>query len=353
MLHRNDERQDLSEIMEDLEPPFCDEDLALSMQMISAITPILPEDEVENISLPEICEKVNEFSSSQLCESEKESSPQVHLLSAVLSKESEAETTEYFEMKSEKRVGMNIWSRRGKSESVKIETSRSKANCAGINMSSLVEPLLDEDCENKSMLKDQYASPDKDKEIFTPDKENASPNSCLVTSLGSKFDEALKSRSISNTTISNVDEDEEVFTSDKENTTPNGNLLRSIKNIGSSQEVRHSNLHKPSLLRTASRSIYRDKVMIPTLDCQQRTVLQELTSTSSASESHGKLRKQPYVLKAENREPFLPLPVISTSDDKASSIPSPHECFMNCSGSEGVNQSHVSFMGLLSAVLMV
>lgn len=349
MLHRNDERQDLSEIMEDLEPPFCDEDLALSMQqIISATTPILPEDEVENISLPEMCEKENEFSSIQLCESEKESSPHVHIPSAVLSKESQEKTTEYFEMKSEKRVGMNIWSRRGKSESVKIETSRSKANGAKINMSSQVEPLLDEDCENKSMLKDQYASPDK--EIFTPDKENAAPNTCLVTSLGSKFDEALKSRSISNTTISDVDEDEEVFTSDKENTTPNGNLLRSIKNIGSSQEVRHSKLHKPSLSKTTSRSIYRGKVMLPTLDCQQRAVLQELTSTSSAS---GKLRKQPYVLKTENREPFLPLPVISTSDDKASSIPSPHECFMNCSESQGVNQSHVSLMGLLSAVLMV
>ncbi|KAH6776720.1 hypothetical protein C2S52_014281 [Perilla frutescens var. hirtella] len=347
LLHENDEGRGLSEIMEDLERTLCDEDLALSMQKLSVTTSPQPEDEVENIRSPEICRNENEFSSIQLCQIEKENrTPQVLIPSAVLQEVSQAETMESCEMNSEKRLVLNIWSRRGKPESVKIKTSRSKASCERIDMSLQVKSLLSENGIIESMLEDQCPSPDTDEENFTPDKENASPNSCLVRSLGNKFDEALKSGSIPNTPISTVDEDEEVFTPDKENMTPNGNLLRSIKNIGSSQEVRHSNLRKPSPLKIASRSIYQEEVIFPPLDCQQHKVLQELKSTCSASKSHGSLRKRPNVLKAEKREPFLPLPVISTSDDKAASTV--HECTkrgsrsINYSESDGVNQSHRS-----------
>ncbi|XP_057793446.1 FHA domain-containing protein PS1-like [Salvia miltiorrhiza] len=278
---------DLGEVMEDR--PFCDE----------ATTPPLPEDEA---SSPQIREEENEFYSSQLCQVEKENSPQledeVESMPEICINKNDflrsiplAETVEAFERNSEKRLGMNIWSRRGKSEGVKIRTSRSKATC-GI-----------ENCVSKSMLKDQCdASPDKDEEIFTPDKENASPDSCLVRSLRGKFNETLKSESMS-------DEDEEVFTSDKENMTPNSHLLRSIKNVGSSQEVRHLNFHKPSPLKTVSRGI-----------------LQERKPASSASKSHCSLKKQPpCVMKAAEREPFLLLPVISTGDDKPTPIPSAHE----------------------------
>ncbi|KAH6759436.1 hypothetical protein C2S51_019671 [Perilla frutescens var. frutescens] len=344
----NEWGQCLSDNVEGLGWKFSEEDLALSMQKLSVTTSPQPEDEVENIRSPEICRNENEFSSIQLCQIEKENrTPQVLIPSAVLQEVSQAETMESCEMNSEKRLVLNIWSRRGKPESVKIKTSRSKASCERIDMSLQVKSLLSENGIIESMLEDQCASPDTDEENFTPDKENASPNSCLVRSLGNKFDEALKSGSIPNTPISTVDEDE-VFTPDKENMTPNGNLLRSIKNIGSSQEVRHSNLCKPSPLKIASRSIYQEEVIFPPLDCQQHKVLQELKSTCSASKSHGSLRKRPNVLKAEKREPFLPLPVISTSDDKAASIPSIHECTkrgsrsINYSESDGVNQSHRS-----------
>lgn len=347
LLHRNDE------IMEDL---------VLSTQKVSAISLPQSEDEVEfpsspkicrkefsssqlfqiheentpqaedqeNSSFDDICEKENEFSGAQLCQIEKENiTPRAHIPSQVLQIVSEAETMEAFEMNSEKRLGMNIWSRRGKSESVEIKTNRNKEISATSN------------CVNKPLLEDQFASPDKDVEIFTPDKENASPNSCLVRSLGSTFDEALKSESISNTPASSVDEDEEVFTPDKENMTPNSHLFRSIKKIGSSQGVRNSNINRPSPLKTVSRSIH-----------QEELILRERKSAGSASRSHSSLKKQPYALKAAKREPFLPLPLSSSGDDKPTS-PSVQECtvresgFIDNSKAEVSNQSHVSLMGHL------
>ncbi|XP_042068410.1 FHA domain-containing protein PS1-like isoform X2 [Salvia splendens] len=256
LLHKDD----LGETMEDT--LLCDE----------ATMPPRPEDEAETVNSPEI--HINEIVFSSI---QKGHMPL-------------AETMEASVMNSEKRLGMNIWSRRGKFEDVKIRTSRSKAICTNIHMSAQIRSLLVEDRANKSMVKDQCgASPNKDEGIFTPDKENASPDSCLVRSLGSKFDEALKSESIS---------DEEIFGSDEENTTPNSYLLRSIKNVGSSQVVRRLNLHKPSPLKKASRSI-----------------LQERKSESSAFKG-----------KEAERQPFLPLPVVSTGDDKSTPTPPVREC---------------------------
>ncbi|KAH6785260.1 hypothetical protein C2S51_037715 [Perilla frutescens var. frutescens] len=102
-----------------------------------------------------------------------------------------------------------------------------------------------------------------------------------------------------------MDEDEEVFTSDKENMILNGNLHRSIENIESSQQVRHSNLHKPSPSKIDSHDIYQEKVIFP----------QQCKPLCSASKSHRSLRKQPYVL--ENRS-------------------------INYSESDGINRSHRS-----------
>ncbi|KAH6785345.1 hypothetical protein C2S51_037800 [Perilla frutescens var. frutescens] len=92
---------------------------------------------------------------------------------------------------------------------------------------------------------------------------------------------------------------EEIFSSDKENTTLNGNLCRSIKNIGSSQQVRKSNLQKPSPLKITSRSIYQEEVILPTLDCQIHKAPHECKASCYASKSLGNLRKQRHVMKIE------------------------------------------------------
>ncbi|KAL0360119.1 UNVERIFIED_CONTAM: FHA domain-containing protein PS1 [Sesamum radiatum] len=132
----------------------------------------------------------------------------------------------------DKKSGLSIWSRRGKPENVKIETSRSRGNCARINMSSQVKSLIHENYRSESILSDQCASPDNNEETFTPDKENMSPNSLLVRSLKGKGKQTLKSESILKISVSSMDQDEEeIYTPDKENMTPKSHLLWSNKQL--------------------------------------------------------------------------------------------------------------------------
>ncbi|KAK6116624.1 hypothetical protein DH2020_049623 [Rehmannia glutinosa] len=221
-----------SENIDGLERLFSDEDLDSSLQKMS----LMPEDlynsfssevEVEKNSSPGIDDQENELSSGQLCEFDKENStPSAEFPLEEVSAVSQLETMEISEMmNSEKKSGVSIWSRRGKPESVQIETR--------FNMSSQVKSFVGENQESESILKDHCASPDNEEEIFTPDKENASSDSLLFRSLKSKSEETLKSESISNAPISSVDQDDEIFTPDKENMTPNSNLFRSMKNIES------------------------------------------------------------------------------------------------------------------------
>ncbi|KAI3445401.1 hypothetical protein Pfo_002066 [Paulownia fortunei] len=217
----NDKGRTLSNNIEGL--LFSEEDLGSSVQKLSPTAPptapLMPEDlynslcskeEVDNNCSPGLHDQENELSSSQLCQFEKENStPVAHFPSAVSETVSQLETTETSGMNSEKRSGLSIWSRKGKPESVQIETRRSRGNCARINMSSQVKSLVNENNKYKSILKDHYASLDTDEETFTPDTENTSPSSLLVRSMKSKGEETLKSESISNTPISSVDQDED------------------------------------------------------------------------------------------------------------------------------------------------
>ncbi|KAI3464411.1 hypothetical protein Pfo_021074 [Paulownia fortunei] len=448
--NRNDQVQTLSDTMEGLERLFSDEDLGSSMHKMSPTAPLMPEDlynsfsnkeEVENNSSPGIYNQENELSSSQLSQFEIENStPRAHFLSAVSQTVAQLETMETSGMNSEKRSGLSIWSRRGKPESVQIETSRSRGNCrkinvslqvksfsdenhksesilndhyaspyneeetftpdkeniapdsllvrslkskgeetlksesrsgkpesvqietsrsrgncVNINVSSQVKSFFDENHKSESILKDHYASPYNEEETFTPDKENTAPDSLLVRSLKSKGKETLKSESISNTTVSSVDPDEEeIFTPDKENMTPNSHLLRSMKNIEKLEVVKRPKSYRSSPLKTANNSnMYQEEAMLPTLDksSQHLKVFQEWKSTSSASKSHGTLKKQPAALKARaDRDPFYPLPVNSTSNHKTNSKPSVHEDTMkgsrsiNYHESEEVNHSHNNTM---------
>ncbi|KAK4391192.1 FHA domain-containing protein PS1 [Sesamum angolense] len=207
--YRNDHVETLSENMEGLEVLFLNEDLGSSIQKVSPTAPLVAkdlnnsfsnDDEAVNNSSPGICSEENELFSSQLCQFEKENSTP------------RAVSTETSGMNSDKISGLSIWSRRGKPESVKIETSRSRGSCPRINMTSQVKSLLHEKYRSESILYDQCASPGNNEEIFTPDKENISPSSHLVRSLKSKGKQTLKSESILKISISSEDQDEEEFT---------------------------------------------------------------------------------------------------------------------------------------------
>ncbi|KAK4413288.1 FHA domain-containing protein PS1 [Sesamum alatum] len=328
LFYRNDDHvQTLSDNMEGIEL-LSDEDRGLLFQEVSPTAPLVPEDlnnsfsndeeEVNNGS-PGICDQENELFSSQLCQFEKENSTP------------RAVNTETFGMNSGKKSGLSIWSRRGKPECVQIQTSRSRGNCARINVTSQVKSLIHENYRSESILNANCASPDNNEETFTPDKENISPKSRLVRPLKSKGKETLKSESILKISISSVDQDEEeIYTPDKENMTPKSHLLRSMKNTGELEEVKHPKSYRSSPLKSTNISnMYQDEPMLPTLDKagQHRQVLQERRPLSSESKSHDRSKKQSAVLKARaDRDPFNPLSVDSPSNkNKASSKPSVHE----------------------------
>ncbi|KAL0437986.1 UNVERIFIED_CONTAM: FHA domain-containing protein PS1 [Sesamum latifolium] len=290
--YRNDHVETLSENMEGLEVLYSDEDLGSSIQNVSPTAPLVAIDLNNSFSNDEeavnsstgICNQENELFSSQLCQFEKENSTP------------RAVSTEASGMNSDIKSGLSIWSRRG---NLKV---------------------------SESILSDQCASPDNNEETFTPDKENMSPNSLLVRSLKSKGKQTLKSESILKISVHSVDQDEEeIYTPDKENMTPKSHLLRSMKYTGELEEVKHPMSYRSSPLKSANNSnMYEDETMLPTLDKagQHRQVLQEWRPIS-----HGRLKKQPAVLKARaDRDPFNPLSVNSTSNkNKASSKPSVHE----------------------------
>ncbi|GFP81353.1 hypothetical protein PHJA_000278600 [Phtheirospermum japonicum] len=102
------------------------------------------------------------------------------------------------------------------------------------NMSpaTFTEDELENEKENGSPSVDHLEAseilvPDYEEENFTPDKENASPNSILLRSLTIESEEKSKNEPILYTPISSsVDQDEEIFTPDKENMTPNSRLYR-------------------------------------------------------------------------------------------------------------------------------
>ncbi|KAL8482607.1 hypothetical protein ACS0TY_028684 [Phlomoides rotata] len=232
---------------------------------------------IENNELPEVCNKEN-------------STPKAHIPSAV----SQAETTEYSGTNSDKMSVLSIWSRRGKPKSVNVKTSQSRGN------SVRIESLLDGDCLNESMLKDQNESSDYADENYTPDKENTSPGSHLVRSLKCKFEETLMVESTPNTPISSVDQDEEIFTPDKENVTPHSHLFKSMKKSG---EVKHPKSYRPSPLKVANNS----------------SMYQESKSAYIMSKSRGGLKTKQSVYKARpDRDPLCPL-LMNSSDRKPKS----------------------------------
>ncbi|KAL3638744.1 hypothetical protein CASFOL_016651 [Castilleja foliolosa] len=279
----NDQVESLNDNLEGLERLFFNEDLNSSMQKTSPAT--FAEDEMEN-------EKEN-------------GSPSVDNL----------EASEILGMNSDKMPGsLSIWLRRGKSESVQIETSRLRVNSARINMGSQVKKLfLDENDESELDVK----FPDYEQENFTPDKESASPSSILVRSLTSESEEKLKNELILyESNSSSVDQDEEVFTPDKENTTLNSHLFRSVKNVA----VKNSTSFRSSPLKMACNSnTYQDE-----------NVSQELKLEKSESKRYGSSKKETAMLKGRgNRGSFCPLPVSSPSDNKTESKPLVCENFQN------------------------
>ena len=125
----------------------------------------------------------------------------------------------------EKLESCSIWSRRGKPASVpQIQTGASR----GAGVDAEVGSHNQEDTENKLIAKAHFTDLQEEEEIFTPNKENSTPNTLLVKSLKIKgrTGEIKHSKSwlssSSKITFSPGSHPEEAMTasSDKENLTP-------------------------------------------------------------------------------------------------------------------------------------
>ncbi|KAJ0074570.1 hypothetical protein Patl1_37623 [Pistacia atlantica] len=141
------------------------------------------------------------------------------------------ENSEVSPLRSDRKLSSHsIWSRRGKPASVlQIQTGRSRGKTTRSHSKADVELQKQEDIENKSISKILFAGfEEEEEEIFTPNKENFSPDTLPLKSLKrkGKLEKIKPSRSYrkssSKVTISpNIQPEEDLnFSSDKENQTP-------------------------------------------------------------------------------------------------------------------------------------
>ncbi|XP_073158575.1 FHA domain-containing protein PS1 [Henckelia pumila] len=291
---KSDQEQMLCNGMKGLELLHSDENPAFSTEKISpgSLMPKISNDSFfnnEKMETKEIYFQENKISSIQPCEFDKEHDTSGALcLSVVSQTQSEIKNTKTPGMKSEKGLsGLSIWSRRGKPESVQIETGRHiEKSSAGTSNSVHVKSFVGENSHTESVLKDTFASPvlkdtfaspaHEEEEIFTPDKGNHSPFSLVVGSWMSKAEknhesilkssmpgnssppvkslvhENYNAESVSKDDFTGTDrEEEKIFTPDKENHFPFPLVVESW--------MSNSERNCGSILKTPMSSVDQDK----------------------------------------------------------------------------------------------
>ncbi|XP_019413471.1 PREDICTED: FHA domain-containing protein PS1-like isoform X5 [Lupinus angustifolius] len=245
----------------------------------------------------------------------------------------------------------NIWSRRGKVASApQIRTSKSTFKSKDsvdikVTMSNVKDiPKTDsEDCF--SVLDDGQ----EEEEIFTPDKENFSPNTLQLRFLKKKgkLEKTKRSKSkrsrnskdtcspnfypngsiisnpskenqmdiisktVSRDLFSHFDGEEEIFTPDKENFSPNTHQLWTLKKNGKLKETKFSEWSQKSK-ENFSPNIYPDERISSTSNKENQTlkVVQEQKSRRKPFGSHIKMAQEQGVM-ASNRVERVPFQVLN------------------------------------------
>lgn len=119
---------------------------------------------------------------SEITDNNKCQTPQSHFAPGI----SSLENSESSPVRSDKRAALNsIWSRRGKPASVlQIQTSRSRGKTKGDCKNADVDLANLDDLENRSISNILFSgSEEMEEEIFTPEKENLTPNTLVSKSL--------------------------------------------------------------------------------------------------------------------------------------------------------------------------
>ncbi|PIN10905.1 hypothetical protein CDL12_16507 [Handroanthus impetiginosus] len=360
----NDQMLTMDDNVEGLEKLFPDEDRCTSMVKTSPMAPVTPEDICSPFCNEEEVEKdcslgeYNQENGPFHLEKER-STPQACFPSEAYQSVSQQETTDVSGLNSEKKSGLSICSRRGKNESVKIETSRSRGSFEMINI-----PLFDENHMSELVLEDHYAHPDNNEQIFTPDKQETTEVSGLnsekksglsIWSRRSGKDESVKietsrsrgsceriniplfdenhvselvledryARPDNNEQIFTLDKEnmyseqiftpnkqntynDQIFTPDKENMSPNSRLVKLLKSIG--EEVSKSEL----ISKTPISSADQDEVEIFTPDKENMTPNSHLLKSMKNIK---KYRSSP-LKRANNSNMYQEEAVLHTSDNR-------------------------------------
>lgn len=190
----------------------------------------------------------------------------------------------------------SIWSRRGKPSSViQIQTGQSRGKSKGADGNANVELPCQLDIDDKELSKVLFSSSDGDDEVFTPEKENFTPNTLILRSmknmglLMSNKSSCLKNKVISKGLSTGLDENEDPFTPDKENLTPNTLLLRSmIKSkmgeIKESQSLEEGNL-APSVKKNQTPKVLKEQKSLKSHSRNQENLKPEGMPMKSRVES--------------------------------------------------------------------
>ncbi|XP_050364166.1 FHA domain-containing protein PS1 [Argentina anserina] len=178
--------------------------------------------------------------------------------------------------------GESIWARRGKPASaVRIQTETSRER-------TTVEAGIVDDNEMEV-------------EIFTPDKENLTPNTLLLRSLKKKNEVEIK--------FDDTQQEAELFTPDKENLTTNTLQLRSLKKKGKLERINSYSLGSSSSKRNSISNIPgEDLLLSPGKKNQKVKDLQERQSVEATTRNQERLEKKLMLTKlGTNRRPFQSL----------------------------------------------
>lgn len=236
----------------------------------------------------------------------------------------------------------SIWKRRGKSASVSVQTSMTAKRSNKTRVDYEVKLENSENLITESGQGVLFKSEGKIKEVFTPDKENCTPE--LLRS-SKKFGQENRKHALSaNSLTFSICEDEGAFTPDKENITPNTLLLRSLKRLEKIEEIKHSKTYRSSPLKNADSGIHQEVDKLGSSNC----ILQEKKLVKSTSRKRATLGAGVRVLKENaDRVPFPSLLV--SPNDKGPQTSKFEAAIRNCNSinnqqkGEAIHCFHVSF----------
>ncbi|KAK7277334.1 hypothetical protein RIF29_18485 [Crotalaria pallida] len=174
--------------------------------------------------------------------------------------------------------------------------------------------------ESKTISKDIFSVLDgEEEEIFTPDKENFSPNSLRLRLL------KKKSNTIAKDLFSVLDaeeEDEDIFTPDKENFSPNTPRVRLQKKKVMLEETKCSeSMGSQSSKANSSPNISPDERISSTSNNENQTlkVLQEHKSRRKPFGSHIKMVQEQDIMASKSRVERLPFQPLKNTEGKSRS----------------------------------